>query len=154
MLEHRGVPNLVNALHRRYGFREAGETVMVMANYVFDSSVEQLFLGLLKGHAVVVSRGDAWMDKQGLVERMKQEKVSYLHMTPSLMGQMELDGVETLRMVNSGGEALPREVLERMKGKHFTFINSYGPTEITVTSHANVGAKDTSIGRPIDNTTS
>jgi amino acid adenylation domain-containing protein len=154
MIEHRGIPNLVYALHRNHGFREAHEVVLFLVNYVFDASVEQLFLGLLRGHTVVVSRDGAWMDKQGFVEQLRRENVSYISMTPSLLGQMDLGAVETLKIVNSGGEALTEELLKEMSGKHFCFTNSYGPTEITVTSHANVGAMDTSIGKVIGNTTS
>jgi non-ribosomal peptide synthetase component F len=66
-------------------------------------SVKQIFLGLLNGHRLIVTKDKSWMDSSGLIELMKREKVTYVCSTPSLLRQLNLEEVQTLKVVNAGG---------------------------------------------------
>jgi amino acid adenylation domain-containing protein len=153
MIEHRGVPNLILSLHSLYGFSGSGEVVLLFANYGFDPSVEQMFLALLNGHTLVVPKENMWMDETAFIGYLRREKVTHIQMTPSLLRQINLRDVDSLKRVVVVGEAVTNELLEDIKDRKFAFINSYGPTEITVIATVNAGGKTKYIGRPIANTT-
>jgi amino acid adenylation domain-containing protein len=153
MIEHRGVPNLTSSLHSLYGFSETGEAALLFANYGFDPSVEQMFLALLNGHTLVVPKDKLWMDESAFIGYLNREKVTHIQMTPSLLQQMNLQDIDSLKRVVVVGEAVTDKLVEDMKDKKFSFINSYGPTEITVIATVSADGKSRHIGRPIANTT-
>jgi amino acid adenylation domain-containing protein/non-ribosomal peptide synthase protein (TIGR01720 family) len=155
LIEHRGFINLVESAHDKFGLsRKEIEVILFFTEYVFDMSVKQIFLALLHGHKLVVTKDNSWMDGDALIQMMNRERVTFINTTPSLLWQLELEKVGTLKIVNAGGEAVTPELLNRMRGKPFVFLNAYGPTETTIVSHVNIGVTDTSIGRPMFNTTS
>ncbi|MDR2798968.1 MAG: AMP-binding protein, partial [Treponema sp.] len=136
-----------------YGFSETHEVVLLFANYGFDPSVEQMFLALLNGHTLVVPKDNLWMDESAFIGYLKKENVTHIQMTPSLLKQINFQDVDSLKRVVVVGEAVTDDLVEDMKGKKFSFINSYGPTEITVIATVNADGKSRYIGRPIANTT-
>jgi amino acid adenylation domain-containing protein len=153
MIEQHSVINLVQSVHSRFGLsRDETETILFFTDYVFDMSIRQIFLGLLNGHKLVVTVDNSWMNSASLIELMRKESVTVIISTPSLLQQLDFETVDTLRIVNAGGEAVTKEFFDRMSGKHFKFINAYGPTETTVTAVVNAEGKAAHIGRPIDNT--
>jgi len=152
MIEHRSAVNLLSSLYKSYHFVPGREVMFFSANYVFDASVEQIFFPLLNGDVLLVGKTAFWQE-DGFIEKLRTEKVTYIHMTPSLLQAIPVETIQSLRRVNSGGEALPEELRKRLCGKHFSFVNSYGPTETTVTSAINTEEKTPHIGRPIANTT-
>jgi amino acid adenylation domain-containing protein len=155
MIEHRGFVNLVESAHDIFGLsRKETEAVLFFTEYVFDMSVKQIFLALLHGHKLVVTKDKSWMDADELLRVMNREGVTFINTTPSLLRQLELEKAVTLKIVNAGGEAVTPELLGRMRGKPFVFLNAYGPTETTIVSHANIGVRDASIGKPLFNVTS
>lgn len=83
---------------------------------------------------------------------LSAHQVTHLHATPSLLEQLPISSLSTLRRVNSGGEPLSASLLDKLHQGGYTIINSYGPTETSVTSLVNVTGLGTSIGRPIANT--
>jgi amino acid adenylation domain-containing protein len=152
MVEQRSVINLLTALYKSYGFIPSKEVMLLAANYIFDASVEQLFFPLLNGDVLLVVKNTFWRE-EGIINYLRKEKVTYIHMTPSLLRQIDVEDLPSLRLVNSGGEVLPAELFNRLRGKHFSLVNSYGPTEITVTATVNLEEKSNHIGKPIGNTT-
>ena len=58
------------------------------------------------------------------------EQVSVLHQTPSAVGALSLEGLESTTLVVAG-EACPAEVVDRWAPGRL-MINAYGPTEATI----------------------
>jgi non-ribosomal peptide synthetase-like protein len=84
---------------------------------------------------------------------LKQQRITILHAVPSLLAVVD-DDIPTLRLINAGGEACTKQVLNRWGANpHRAFYNSYGPTETTVTSTiARLTAGDEiTIGDPLPN---
>jgi non-ribosomal peptide synthetase component F len=63
----------------------------------------------------------------------------------------DLDKLETLRIISSGGEKLTDELFNKLKKTDKRIINRYGSTETTIVSLVNNNSQDNNIGRPISN---
>ncbi|HEY0078606.1 MAG TPA: amino acid adenylation domain-containing protein, partial [Pyrinomonadaceae bacterium] len=160
---HRGV---VNALWWQKSAFELDETdcLLLKASLSFDVSVWETFTGWLAGARVVVARHGAQQDSAYLVQTVARYKVTTIQFVPSLLPMfLEEKGLDaaaaSLRRMAVGGEAMPVELLERLRSRLSLQVHDwYGPTEGSIGS---VHWPDkgeplrfaVSIGRPIDNTT-
>jgi natural product biosynthesis luciferase-like monooxygenase protein len=94
-----------------------------------------------------------------LAAQIVRHRVTHLQCTPSLAGLMaedprSLQALQSLRTLMLGGEALPPDLVARLKGPA-RILNMYGPTETTVWSTTYTvmnGEKTIPIGRPIAHT--
>ncbi|TQV77372.1 amino acid adenylation domain-containing protein [Aliikangiella marina] len=156
MIEQHSVINLIKHNEEFYQIKP-GEVVFWIANYVFDTSVEQIFLALLTGHKLhIVSEGE----KQSLVRLQKSllnSQATHIDAPASLLTHLELENIKSLKRIVSGGEETPPSLYTLLKDK---LINEYGPTETCVASHQ-FQCKDlprnitkVPIGKPIANTES
>ncbi|RMZ58567.1 amino acid adenylation domain-containing protein [Chryseobacterium nematophagum] len=152
MIEHSGVVNLVSDLYSRYDLNSE-DVILQFANYVFDASVEQMFLALLHGNTLVLIKDKSYLHEELFLKTLSDHKVSYMHFTPSVLKGIDVTKVKSLRILNSGGEHLSDDLYAQLQNKHFRLVNSYGPTETTVTSIVNTGNGFNNIGRAISNTT-
>ncbi|KFF15393.1 amino acid adenylation domain-containing protein, partial [Chryseobacterium sp. JM1] len=151
MVEHTGVVNLISDVYRRYGLNDS-DVLLQSANYVFDASVEQIFLALLNGNSLLLIKDKVLLDEKAFLQKLSDHHVSYVHLTPSLIQTIDITQAGTVRILNSGGESLPLNLYHKLKEGNFQLINSFGPTETTVTSIVNTGNNTNNIGKPISNT--
>ncbi|PWN68629.1 hypothetical protein C1631_018305, partial [Chryseobacterium phosphatilyticum] len=152
MIEHKGAVNLIHDLYPRYGLNSS-DVILQFANYVFDASIEQMLLAILNGNTLVfIESQKLLLNEEVFVKTLTDHNVSYIHLTPSVLQSIDITKVKSLRILNSGGEALPTDLHNRLKDRSFRFVNSYGPTETTVTSLVNTNTKVNNIGRAISNT--
>ncbi|WP_345740644.1 amino acid adenylation domain-containing protein [Stackebrandtia albiflava] len=159
LLEHGGV---VSLLHGRHNGLTEDDVVLLTASVVFDVSVEHTFATLATG-ARLVLRGDDW-SPLGLVELIREHDVTLTEITPMVWEAMlphieaRQGGLgERFRLMIVGGEAVSPTAVDRwFRATSVPLANSYGPTEATVTSTANILHGPVSgavpIGRPIENT--
>ena len=128
-----------------YGL-ESQDRVLQFASISFDSSVEQMFGPLVAG-AALVPRGNTIWTPQECLDNFVRYKVSVAHMTPvyvhqfleAAAGHWEELGACGFRLLNSGGEALSPATVRLWRetaGGVGKFLNTYGPTEATVTATA------------------
>ncbi len=151
MVEHDGVVNLILDLYRRYGLND-DDVLLQSANYTFDASVEQIFLAILNGNSLFLIKDKILLDENAFLQKLSDHNVSYVHLTPSLLQSIDITKAHTVRILNSGGESLPLNLYNKLKDGAFLLINSFGPTETTVTSIVNIGNDTNNIGQPIANT--
>ncbi|WP_162052138.1 non-ribosomal peptide synthetase [Pontibacter pamirensis] len=157
LVEHKGVVNLTH--HQRiYHAIQPDEKILQVSNYTFDASVEQIFLALSNGAALVLIPDEVLLDTQKLEELIRTEKITSLDGTPSLLQHITTADYSSLKRVIAGGEACPVG-LAREWAAYFPFYNEYGPTETTITSVEylysidNLIGKTLPIGKPVSNTT-
>lgn len=153
MVEHHSVVNLINSQSRSYQL-SSDECVAMFSSYVFDASVEQLFMGLLNGAVVFVPTRTEVNDPRLFISRMEQVGVTHLDVTPSYLSLLgDCNGYQGLKRVICGGESCS-EALTQTWGELLN--NVYGPTECTVTVLQNTKHNEqreyNSIGKPIANT--
>ncbi|CAA7197537.1 Tyrocidine synthase 3 [Chryseobacterium potabilaquae] len=151
MIEHSGVVNLVSDLYSRYELTSE-DVIFQFANYIFDASIEQMMLAILNGNKLLFIKDKSYLNEELFLKTLSDHNVSYIHLTPSILENIDITKVSSLRVLNSGGEALSDQLYNKLNNHHFRLVNSYGPTETTVTSIVNTCGKSNNIGRPISNT--
>ncbi len=141
-LEHRNVVNLVLGLHERiYKYYQRGLRVALVAPYVFDASVQQIFAALLLGHTLYIVPENTRVDGNALLEFFKNYSIQITDGTPLHLGLMleSLAGSKVnldLKDLLIGGEALPLQTVQDFfKSFEHTppkISNVYGPAECCV----------------------
>jgi glycopeptidolipid biosynthesis protein len=99
-------------------------------SYSFDVSVWEIWSALLHGGRLVVVPESVASSPEDLHALLVNEHVSVLGQTPSAVGGLSPQGLESTALMVAG-EACPAEVVERWSPGR-VMINAYGPTETTV----------------------
>ncbi|MEU9332326.1 amino acid adenylation domain-containing protein [Streptomyces sp. NPDC048290] len=160
-ITHGAVGAFLTAMRGRPGCT-AADRLLAITTVSFDISVLELFLPLVCGATTVVARSGETVDARALRELMERHRITLMQGTPSTW-RLLLDGgwrgTPTLTKVLCGGEALPRDLADRLLAAvgEGSVWNMYGPTETTVWSTAwEVAARSEEdgvlIGTPIDGT--
>ncbi|MCP4146631.1 MAG: amino acid adenylation domain-containing protein, partial [bacterium] len=156
MVEHPGVVNLAYYQKKRFKIK-TDDRVLQFSSLCFDASVEQLFITLFSGAALVLAAKETLMDNRGFDGFTARHGLTHIHAVPSFLQNMGLKNVYSLRRVISGGDVCPPELAKTWRHR-CEFYNEYGPTETTVTS-IEMEVKDAvgevtrlPVGKPIGNT--
>uniref|UniRef100_UPI0035C78745 non-ribosomal peptide synthase/polyketide synthase n=1 Tax=Pseudomonas allii TaxID=2740531 RepID=UPI0035C78745 len=120
----------------------AADRVLQFGTFNFDGFVEQLYPALCCGAAVVVRGGELW-DSDTFYAQLIEHDISVVDLTTAYWHLIARDFAERgvrdygrLRQVHAGGEAMPPEGLSSWRDAglgHVRLLNTYGPTEATVT---------------------
>ncbi|QDQ25470.1 amino acid adenylation domain-containing protein [Chitinimonas arctica] len=161
MIEHRGLVNYTLDAIGWFGLA-AGETVLQQNSLNFDLSIEEIMPALLAGATLLPSNVPFGLAETALAPGMVHLTAAHWH---SLVGEWSQAGVTPaalagVRMVNVTGDALSAHKLkqwEALKPAGTGLVNTYGPTEITVSCSAayvryQAGVSRISIGKPFANT--
>ncbi|WP_068056818.1 non-ribosomal peptide synthetase [Nocardia xishanensis] len=154
VVTHAGLSGFCDEQRERYRVTSASRTLH-FASPSFDASVLELLLAVGGAAAMVVASPDVY-GGAGLAELLRRERVTHAFVTPAALASMDATGLDELRVLITGGEACPPELVRRWvipvgHGMR-QFFNAYGPTEATVMT--NVTASMTpdlpvTIGAPI-----
>ena len=135
-------------------------TYLSVTTVSFDMSFKEHTASLCSGKTLVFAGEDEMNDPRALAELMEKYDVDCINATASRIAQyMEYEPFEKAlsrcKLVLCGGEAYPLALRDRIKNcvKNANIINTYGPTEITVSSNAKVlnDAAYITVGRPLLN---
>lgn len=135
----------------------ADDKLLAVTTISFDIAGLELFLPLLSGAQVVIADTATAKDGRALLDIIRSEAITTIQATPytwRIMLEAGWDASTPVKVI-CGGEALPKELAERILGKATSLWNVYGPTETTIWSTIKeIRAEDAAItiGRPIDNT--
>ena len=153
---HRALTNLLVSMAARPGLHQ-DDALLALTTVSFDIAALELFLPLMVGARVVIARRDELTDGFALLSRMVSRGITTIQATPSMWLLLLEAGFRShpgLKML-CGGEALPRELADRLSEGGGMLWNMYGPTETTIwssTGPVEPGRHPISIGRPIANT--
>jgi len=155
-IERRAVANLLASFRRALPLGP-GDRFAAVTTLSFDISVLELLLPPVCGADLVIATSDETIQADRLRSLIERAAVTAMQATPQtwrlLLSAGEVPAGLRLRMC--GGEALPRELADRLAAPGAVLWNLYGPTETTVWSAAGVVAGGTGpveIGPPIDHT--
>lgn len=168
MITSENVVNLVNGLelniYRKYSGRLR---VAIVAPFVFDASVQQIFISLLFGHSLYIVPDDVRADGKKLEGFYIENKIDISDGTPNHLAGLALNASSDIKNMKVkhfiiGGEALHYTTVEkfysRFDGNTPEITNVYGPTECCVDSTfytlnpSNLaGSKIIPIGKPMPN---
>ncbi|NNH73194.1 amino acid adenylation domain-containing protein [Nocardia uniformis] len=155
-VSHEAIVNTFEWLQRQQRFGPA-DTVLYRTQPTFDASLLELFLPLLVGARIVLSRVGGHRDPFYQAQLMASEQVTVVQLTTSMLTvlgeETDLSGCTGLRCVITGGEALPPATAHNIRALTGAVVNNlYGPTEaaVCITHHEATAADTVSvpIGKP------
>ncbi|MBQ1838220.1 MAG: amino acid adenylation domain-containing protein [Ruminococcus sp.] len=163
MLTHRGICNYLEphpANRHVYAVKQEVETYLSVTTVSFDMSFKEHAVTLCNGKTLVFAGDDQMNDPRALAELMEKHGVDCINATPSRLAQyMDYEpfskALASCKVIMSGGEGYPLSLRDRIRqaAPHAKIINTYGPTEITVSCNAAQinDAPYISVGRPLLN---
>ncbi|MBP3885353.1 MAG: amino acid adenylation domain-containing protein, partial [Olsenella sp.] len=163
MLENHNLVNFCDANEKNTEallLTENSNACLALAAFTFDVSVMEQFVPHASGVTVVMPTQDQIMDPEALAALIQENHVETFTCTPSYLSNMIevpvfAEAMEQIRGVDVGAEAFPSDLYTRLKeiNPDMRVMNSYGPTECTVSCTAVVldGPDDITIGTPLCN---
>lgn len=162
MLRHCGICNYLYPHEHNPLFscvKEKTEVYLSVTTISFDMSLKETAGSLCNGKTLVFANEDELNDPRELTRLLNETHADTMNATPSrLLQYLEYkpfaEGVRQLRVILSGGEMYPLSLRDKLRSlTDATILNTYGPTEITVSSNIAVlnDAKYVSVGRPLPN---
>ena len=155
-IRQRSAVNLIRSIAREPGMG-AGDTICAISTLSFDIALTELVVPLTVGARILLVDRDTVRDGLRLRRFIEAARPTLMQATPATW-RMLLDvgwpGDPAMRIISTG-EALPRELAERLLPMARELWNLYGPTETTVYSalcRVEPGDGPILVGRPVDNT--
>jgi len=155
-ISHRAVVNLLTSMARTPGLT-AKDVFYAVTTISFDIAGLELFLPLIVGGQVVIADRDALMDGFQLLKSLQAVSATAMQATPAswrLLLEAGFKAPPGFKML-CGGEALPRDLANRLLEGAGELWNMYGPTETTIWSsctRVQPGEEPITVGGPIANT--
>jgi amino acid adenylation domain-containing protein len=155
-ISHRAVVNFLQTMRHQPGLN-AQDVLLSVTTLAFDIAALELFLPLSVGARLILASRAVTLDGWRLAELISSSATTCMQATPATW-QLLLEagwlGGRHLKIL-CGGEALTRDLAERLAERCGELWNMYGPTETTIWSlvwRVEAGTAPISIGRPIANT--
>ncbi|WP_454162805.1 Pls/PosA family non-ribosomal peptide synthetase [Gordonia iterans] len=127
-----------------------GDRVYQGMTISFDFSIEEIWPTWARGATLVAGPNDSRRLGAELADFLDEHAITTVYCVPTLLATIPRD-LPHLRNLLVGGEACPRELVERWSKPGRRILNTYGPTEATVT--ATWGelrpGRPVTIGRPL-----
>lgn len=163
MIEHGNLCNFVNSnpINTEItNYTYNGTVSLALAAITFDVSVMEEFIPLCNGMTICMANEEEIHNPLALAELLTKYKVDIMKCTPSYMTniievpQMRL-ALSGIRAFDIGAEAFPPALYGKMREVNQTakIVNSYGPTECTVSCTTKVlgDGEEINIGAPLTN---
>jgi len=133
MVEHRNVINVV------YWFGEVFQLgskthVLLMPDYTFDPSVNQIFGTLIRGGVLYIINKELLANSHRLRPWIEKQQIHLVYFVPGVLNSLLGSGkkLKSIQSVLSGGDRLDEKVKNNLKKKGYQLYNLYGPTETTI----------------------
>ncbi|WP_433727959.1 amino acid adenylation domain-containing protein [Nocardia sp. CA-129566] len=138
VVTHQGLSGFCDEQRTRYRVTSTARTLH-FASPSFDASVLELLLAL-GGAATMVVVSPTVYGGAELAAVLRRERVTHAFVTPAALASVEPEGLDELRVVVTGGEACPPQLVRRWVlpiagGLLREFFDAYGPTEATVATN-------------------
>ncbi|NNH73017.1 non-ribosomal peptide synthetase [Nocardia uniformis] len=130
VVTHTGLANLAVAQRDRDGLT-AESRVLHVASPSFDASVLELVMAVSAASCLVVAPPTVFAGRE-LADLLARERVSHIALTPSALSTVDPAGLDDVRMVITGGEPCPPDLVAAWAAPNRLHFNDYGPTESTV----------------------
>ncbi len=158
LIPHSNAVNLLHSIQQKPGLT-AEDVLLAVTTIAFDIALSEIFLPLSVGAKLVLVSQQVAADGVQLLETLNLNTSGATFMQPTpitwrLLLEAGWQGNSNLKMISTG-EALPRELANRLLPMGTELWNLYGPTEITIwatSCQVKEGNKNINIGYPIANT--
>lgn len=143
IVKHSGLRNEIEGYTTQWGLDREPQKVLQQSAFTFNHSSDQIYTGLVNGGSVYIVPWSKRGDPIEITKIIAEEHVTYTKATPAeyLMwldyGHSHLTNASEWRFAFGGGESLTVTLLKKLAAlnlPHLRFFNSYGPTEISISS--------------------
>jgi non-ribosomal peptide synthetase-like protein len=154
MTENRGVVEFVHAFNEVCGTGPY-DRVYQGFSMTFDGSVEEMWMALSNGSALVVPSPTAPKFGDELAAYLEDQRVTYFSTVPTLLSTMTRP-IQSLKTLVVSGEICSQELVQKwvdpVRQPGLRMFNVYGPTEATVNTTAAECLPDrrVTIGKPLN----
>ncbi len=154
-IRHFNLVNFLLSMQKEPGIT-ANDKLLAVTTISFDIAGLELYLPLISGAQLVLTNSDTAKDGRLLLDLVKDEQITFMQATPYTWRMMLEAGWNDYLPIKilCGGEALPKDLVTKLKHKTSALWNMYGPTETTIWSTVKLidNTENITIGKPIDNT--
>ncbi len=126
---HEGLANFAAEQRRRFDV-DSGSRVLQGAAPGFDVLILEILLAHSNGAVLVLPPPEVFAGNE-LAELIRAERISHAFLTPSVLATLSPEGLDSLRVLVAGGEAVTPETVA-VWGPGRCLLNGYGPTETTI----------------------
>ncbi|RDI54165.1 non-ribosomal peptide synthetase [Nocardia mexicana] len=130
VVTHAGLANLAVAQRERNTLT-ADSRVLHVASPSFDAAVLELLLAVSAGGCLVIAPPSVFAGEP-LTELVVRERITHIACTPSVLSTLRPEAVDTVRVVITGGEPCPPDLVANWAVGDRRYYNDYGPTETTI----------------------
>lgn len=134
-ITHQNLANFLTSMKLTPGIC-ASDSLLAITTISFDIAGLELFLPLIAGAELVIADSESTKDGRLLFDILLQRPITVMQATPSTW-QMILDSGWTNPLpikILSGGEAMSKDLAEKLTKVSRELWNMYGPTETTIWS--------------------
>ncbi len=155
-ITHGSVVNFLTSMREKPGMTER-DVMLAVTTISFDIAGLELYLPLVVGGRVVIASREIAVDGTRLSQHINNSQATVMQATPAtwrILIDAGWEGSKQLKIL-CGGEALPRELANKLIEKSAALWNMYGPTETTIWSTVHQVSSTEGpvlVGRPIANT--
>ncbi|MFA7455705.1 MAG: AMP-binding protein, partial [Desulfobulbaceae bacterium] len=162
MIEHHGIANYLTPAPENlhiHALVEDASCMMSITTVTFDMFLKESMAALCNGLKLVFADAEAARDPLRLADLFEETGADAFNATPSRMMEYIsypalLSVIRRCRVVMAGAEKYPDQLMERLRegeGQAPRLFNTYGPTEITVSSNGKelTTADRVTIGGPL-----
>ena len=135
MITHSALANLLHSMMQAPGCT-ASDRMLAVSPISFDIATMDMFLPLVAGGTLTIADQFVAADPSRLAALLEKFTITILQATPAtwrLLASSDWEGKSDLKMI-SGGEALPRDLANKLLTLGGELWNCYGPTETTIYS--------------------
>ena len=149
MIRHRNIRHFVEA-ESAFLRLSPGDRVFGAFSLAFDMSIETMWTAWRAGAELICATEALARSPHDLPAALARGEVTVWHVTPSLLGAVE-EETPSVTLINLGGEACPPALVRRWSRPGRRLVNTYGPTEASVTATAAElrPGEPVTIGRPL-----
>ncbi|KAJ5188310.1 Acyl transferase/acyl hydrolase/lysophospholipase [Penicillium cf. griseofulvum] len=142
VVTHAGLRNEIEGYTKSWGLK--AERALQQSAFTFNHSSDQMYTALCNGGMAYIVPADKRGDPISITKIIQEQGITYTKATPSEYSLWMQYGGDTLRQAKDwrfafgGGEQLTTLVTQEFASldlPQLRFFNSYGPTEISISSH-------------------
>ncbi|MFZ2177566.1 MAG: amino acid adenylation domain-containing protein, partial [Rhodococcus sp. (in: high G+C Gram-positive bacteria)] len=128
VVTHTGLANLAQEIRDKYAIT-ARSRVLHLTSPTFDTALVEMLAAAITGATLVVASAAA-VGGDELTALLRARRITHLLATPSVLATVDSAHLPDLKLVLSGGEACPPQLVQTW-GTSRVMRNAYGPTETT-----------------------
>jgi len=130
MAEHKGIVNL-NSVWRDTFHIQPDDKIGLFASFAFDASIWEICMALFNGASLHILAQDIINNLPEFQNYLIHESITIMTLPPSYAIYLEPDLLTQLRLLITAGSASSQDLINKWN-KTLTYINAYGPTEISI----------------------